>query len=125
MDPFLEKFSRSTTMKGGRSTPFAFRFSPDGRVFRFTQSDPVVDNLTIMEAAADGAGLHKMFAGCCGEWPPDGRYFIFQGRHEGRFDLWAVPEERRLSWRKRDDKPTQMTAGTLDFRYALPSKDGK
>ena len=110
---------------GGRSTPFAFRFSPDGRVFRFTQSDPVVDNLTIMEAAADGAGLHKMFGGCCGEWTPDGRYFIFQDRHEGRFDLWAVPEERRLSWRKRDDKPTQLTAGPLDFRYALPSKDGK
>jgi len=78
-----------------------------------------------MEAAADGAGLHKMFGGCCGEWTPDGRYFIFQDRHEGRFDLWAVPEERRLWWRKRDDKPTQLTAGPLDFRFPLPSKDGK
>jgi DNA-binding winged helix-turn-helix (wHTH) protein/WD40 repeat protein len=110
---------------GSRSTPFAFRFSPDARVFRFTQYDSLVDNLTIMEAAADGAGLHKMFGGCCGEWTPDGRYFIFQDRHEGRLDLWAVPEERRLSWRKRDDKPTQLTAGPLDFRYPLPSKDGK
>jgi DNA-binding winged helix-turn-helix (wHTH) protein/Tol biopolymer transport system component len=113
--------------EGVRSTPLAFRFSPDARVFRFTQYDSseVVDNLTIMEAGADGTGLHKMFAGCCGEWIPDGRYFIFQDRHEGRFDLWAVPEDRRLSWRKRDDKPTQLTAGPLDFRYALPSKDGK
>jgi DNA-binding winged helix-turn-helix (wHTH) protein len=111
--------------EGGRRTPFAFRFSPDARVFRFTQYDSVVDNLTIMEAAADGAGLHKMFGGCCGEWTPDGRYFIFQDRNEGRFDLWAVPEERRLSSRKRDDKPTQLTAGPLDFRYPLPSKDGK
>ena len=110
---------------GARSTPFAFRFSPDARVFRFTQYDSLVDNLTIMEAAADGAGLHKMFGGCCGEWTPDGRYFIFQDRHEGRLDLWAVPEERRLSWRKRDDKPTQLTAGPLDFRFPLPSKDGK
>jgi DNA-binding winged helix-turn-helix (wHTH) protein/Tol biopolymer transport system component len=110
---------------GGRSLPFAFRFSPDARVFRFTQYDSLVDNLTIMEAAADGAGLHKMFGGCCGEWTPDGRYFIFQDRHEGRLDLWAVPEERRLWWRKRDDKPTQLTAGPLDFRYPLPSKDGK
>src|SRR4030081_359359 len=39
---------------GSRSTPFAFRFSPDARVFRFTQYDSLVDNLTIMEAAADG-----------------------------------------------------------------------
>jgi DNA-binding winged helix-turn-helix (wHTH) protein/Tol biopolymer transport system component len=112
---------------GVRSTPLAFRFSPDARVFRFTQYDfsSVVENLTIMEAAADGAGLHKMFAGCCGEWTPDGRYFIFQDRHEGRFDLWAVREERRLWWRKRDDKPIQLTAGPLDFRFPLPSKDGK
>jgi hypothetical protein len=110
---------------GARSTPFAFRFSPDARVLRFTQSDSVIDNLTIMEAAADGAGLHKMFGGCCGEWTPDGRYFIFQDRHEGRFELWAVREDRRLSWRKRDDKPTQLTAGPLEFGYPLPSKNGK
>ena len=110
---------------GVGSMPFAFRFSPDAQAFRFTQYDSVVDNLTIMEAAADGAGLHKMFGGCCGEWTPDGRYFIFQERHEGRFDLWAVREERRLWWRKRDDKPTQLTAGPLDFRFPLPSKDGK
>ena len=112
---------------GVRSTPFAFRFSPDARVFRFTQYDSseVIDNLTIMQAAADGAGLHKMFGGCCGEWTPDGQYFIFQDRHEGRFDLWAVPEQSRSSWWKRDDKPTQLTAGPLDFQYPLPSKDGK
>ena len=110
---------------GAGSMPFAFRFSPDAQVFRFTQYDSAVDNLTIMEAAADGSRLHKMFGGCCGEWTPDGRYFIFQDRHEGRFDLWAVPEERRLSWRKRDDKPTQLTAGPLEFGYPLPSKDGK
>jgi dipeptidyl aminopeptidase/acylaminoacyl peptidase len=78
-----------------------------------------------MEATADGAGLHKMFGGCCGEWTPDGRYFIFQDRHEGRLDLWAVPEKRRLWWLKRGDKPTQLTSGPLDFRYPLPSKDGR
>jgi Tol biopolymer transport system component len=110
---------------GKRSTPFAFRFSPDARVFRFAQYDSVVDSSTIMEATADGAGLHKMFGGCCGEWTPDGRYFIFQDRHEGRLDLWAVPEKRRLWWLKRDDKPTQLTSGPLDFRYPLPSKDGR
>ena len=124
---FSRKILSIDDKEGGvRSRPLAFRFSPDARVFRFTQYDSgfVVDNLTIMEAAADGAGLHKMFGGCCGNGP-DGRYFIFQDRHEGRFDLWAVPEKRRLWWRRRDDKPTQLTAGPLDFRFPLPSKDGK
>src|SRR5260370_37395196 len=107
---------------GVRSTPFAFRFSPDARVFRFTQYDfsSVVDNLTIMEAAADGAGLHKMFGGCCGEWTPDGRYFIFQERHEGRFDFWAVPEGRPFCWLSTDAKPAQLTPRPLDFLLPFP-----
>ena len=111
------------TVKG---TPFGFRLPPDARVFRFTQSNSVVvDNMTIMEAAADGTGLHKMFEGCCGEWTANGKFFIFQNRQEGRLDLWTLPEGRSYWWRKRDDKPTQLTAGPLDFQYPLPSKDGK
>ena len=110
---------------GFRNTPFAFRFSPDARVLRFTQYDSAVDNLTIMEAKANGTGLHKMSSGCCGEWTVDGQYFIFQDRDEGRLDLWAIPEERGFSRRKQDATPTRLTAGPLDFQYPLPSKDGK
>jgi Tol biopolymer transport system component/DNA-binding winged helix-turn-helix (wHTH) protein len=107
------------------SVPFSFRFSPDGRVFRFTQFDSQIGGMTIMEAAADGTGLHKMFQGCCGKWTSDGRFFIFQNRPERRIDIWALPEERGFHWRKRGGKPIQLTAGPFNFQDPLPSKDGK
>jgi Tol biopolymer transport system component/DNA-binding winged helix-turn-helix (wHTH) protein len=107
------------------SDPFGFQFSPDARIFRFTQFDYQVDSMTIMEAAADGTGLHKMFGGCCGTWTSDGRFFVFQSRRDLRLDLWALPEERRFPWRRREDKALQLTAGPLNFEFPLPSKDGK
>ena len=106
-------------------TPFAFRFSPDGRVFRFTQYNGLVDTMDIMEAAADGTGLHKMFSGCCGEWTSDGRFFIFQNMRDLRLNLWALPEQRRFRWWKRDAKAIQLTAGPLNFQDLLLSKDNK
>jgi Tol biopolymer transport system component len=92
---------------------------------RFSQADEQNDSIAIMEAAADGTGLHKMFRGCCGKWTPDGRYFIFENRLDGRIDLWALPEARRFHWQKRDDKPIQLTAGPLNFVVPLPGKDEK
>jgi Tol biopolymer transport system component len=66
-----------------------------------------------------------MFPGYSGTWTSDGRFFIFQTRSDRRFDLWALPEERGFRWRRRDDKPIQLTAGPLNFEDPLPSKDGK
>ncbi|HUI52366.1 MAG TPA: winged helix-turn-helix domain-containing protein [Terriglobales bacterium] len=107
------------------SIPFSFQFSPDGRLLRFTQFNYRVDTMEIMEAATDGTGLHKMLPACCGKWTSDGKFFIFQIRHEGRLNLWALPEARRLRWRERALKPTQLTEGPLSFEEALLSKDGK
>jgi Tol biopolymer transport system component len=117
--------SSSRKLLTADSFPFAFRFSPDGRFFRFTQFNYQVDSMAIMEASADGTGLHKMFRACCGTWTPDGRFFIFQNRIDGRLDFWALPEARRFPWRKRDDKPIQLTAGPLNYENPLPSTDGK
>jgi Tol biopolymer transport system component/DNA-binding winged helix-turn-helix (wHTH) protein len=105
--------------------PFGFQFSPDGRTLRFSEFDPRVDSMSVMEASAEGTGLHQMFQACCGRWTPDGRYFIFQNRIDGRLDLWALPETRRFPWKKRDDKPIQLTAGPLNFQNPLLSPDGK
>jgi Tol biopolymer transport system component/DNA-binding winged helix-turn-helix (wHTH) protein len=110
------------------SVPFGFRLSPDGQVFRFSQFNDRVDSMAIMEAAADGTKLRKLFGGCCGVWTSDGRFFIFQTRSDPavlRVDLWALPEEGRFSWRKREGKPIQLTAGPFSFMSPLPSKDGK
>jgi Tol biopolymer transport system component/DNA-binding winged helix-turn-helix (wHTH) protein len=104
---------------------FSFRFSPDARTFRFTKYDRQIGSLMIMEAASDGTGLHRMFQGSRGKWTPDGRLFIFENERDDRTDLWALPEERRFPWRKRDLRPIQLTAGPLNFGHPLPSKDGK
>ena len=104
---------------------FAFQYSPDGRRIRFSIFDVQIDRMAILQALADGTEFHKVFGGCCGRWTFDGRYFIFQSRRNARLDLWALPEEKRFHWRKREEKPTQLTAGPLNFEYPLPSKDDK
>jgi Tol biopolymer transport system component/DNA-binding winged helix-turn-helix (wHTH) protein len=107
------------------SVPFGFRFSPDGRTFRFTEFDYRVDSMTIMEASADGTGLHKLLDACCGSWTPDGRFFIFQNRINRSLDFWALREARWFPWRKLENKPIQLTAGPLNFQSPLLSTDGK
>jgi Tol biopolymer transport system component/DNA-binding winged helix-turn-helix (wHTH) protein len=104
---------------------FSFRFSPDAKAFRFTKYDRQIGSLMIMEAAANGTGLHRMFPGSRGKWTSDGQFFIFEKQLDGRTDLWGLPEARSVPWRKRDVKPTQLTAGPLSFGHPLPSKDGK
>jgi Tol biopolymer transport system component len=109
------------------STPFSFSFGlpPHAQVFRFSKFDLQIDSTAIMEASADGTGLHKMFPGCCGKWTSDGRFFIFQNRPDRRIDLWALPDKGSFLRRKRYDKPIQLTAGPLNFEDPLPSRDGK
>jgi Tol biopolymer transport system component len=101
---------------------YGFRFSPDGSRLRFTLDDKVAT--TIMEAAPDGAGMTKMFDGCCGEWTPGGRFFTFQKNLSGRSNIWVLPDRRRW-WRTSRDAPIPLTTGPSDFKYPLPSRDGK
>jgi Tol biopolymer transport system component/DNA-binding winged helix-turn-helix (wHTH) protein len=109
--------------------PYSFGFSPDATVFRFSQFDTEYEDqlvsATLMETTADGMGVHKLFSGCCGRWTPDGRFFIFIKRVDGRNDLWALTEQKHPLWRNRDRAPFQLTAGPLSFGSPLPSKDGK
>jgi Tol biopolymer transport system component len=107
------------------SVPFAFRFSPDGQTFRFTEFDYRADSMTIKEASADGTGLHKVLDGCCGSWTPDGKFFVFQNRMNRSLDFWTLPQARHLPWRKPENKPIQLTAGPLNFQNPLLSADGK
>jgi Tol biopolymer transport system component/DNA-binding winged helix-turn-helix (wHTH) protein len=108
------------------SSPFSFGFSPDARVLRFNQVDMRIFSMSLMEAAVDGSGLHRMCqACCCGKWTSDGRFYIFQTRRDGRRDLWALPEAKSFPWRKREDKPIQLTAGPLSFHDPLPSKGSR
>jgi len=107
------------------SAAFAFRYSPDSRTLRFTLFDVQLDDMSIMQSAADGADFRRLFGGCWAKWTPDGRYFVFQDRREGRLDFWTVRETKAFPWNMYRDTPARLTAGPLDYQYPLPSKDGK
>jgi Tol biopolymer transport system component/DNA-binding winged helix-turn-helix (wHTH) protein len=80
--------------------PFWLRWSPDGKVLRFTLNDTKTDVRTLWEANLSGA-IQQLFAGwkdrdysCCGIWSPDGRYYLFLHDSEDQVQLWAQRENR-------------------------------
>jgi eukaryotic-like serine/threonine-protein kinase len=115
------------TTAGGPSWP---RWSPDQRKLRFTLQDPHTQSQAIWEVSAGGTDLHPLFTGsnelaseCCGDWTPDGRYFIFQSTRNARTDIWAKHETGGLF--QTASPPVQLTNGPLSFLGPVPSKDGK
>ena len=113
-----------------RDSVFSLRFSPDGHKFRFDVGDHNNGSSAIWEMANNGSGLRPLLPGwskipreCCGNWTPDGRYFLFQSFRDGRNSLWALAE--KSSWLGAKPSPVQLTNGPLDFQSPLVSKDGK
>jgi len=105
------------------------RWSPDGKILRFTTNSPLGDK--IWEMAADGSNLHQLFVDKpetgetgMGDWTPDGKYFVFRVTHSGHDDLWAVREAGDL-WHKVNRQPVRLTSGPLDLESPRPSLDGK
>jgi eukaryotic-like serine/threonine-protein kinase len=107
------------------------RWSPNGEVLRFTELDPRNDSTTLWEVSRDGTHLHPILpewsnhaVDCCGDWTPDGQYFVFQSMRNGRTDLWAI-RDKYSWWQKTNREPVQLTIGPLSVSLPLPSKDGK
>jgi serine/threonine protein kinase/Tol biopolymer transport system component len=112
--------------------PSLLRWSPDGRVLRFTVEDPRSSSTSsLWEARADGTGLRPLLAGwsnppveCCGNWTPDGRYYVFESIHGGRANIWSIQEAPGL-FRKSSRNPVQLTSGQMDSSAPVFGKDGK
>jgi eukaryotic-like serine/threonine-protein kinase len=107
------------------------RWSPDGKVMRFTLQDSQTNASSLWEVSADGTNLHALLPGwnsppaeCCGNWTPDGKYFIFQSTRNGRSDVWAIREKRALFGISRGE-PVRLTAGEMNAQAPVPSRDGK
>ena len=127
-DLFLAKKDGSesrkfTTLPGVASW---LRWSPDGSRVRFT-----MNGSELWEVASDGTKANPLLpawsnppAECCGNWTPDGKYFVFQSWHQGREHIWAIPEKKPL-FRKAAAEPVQLSAGPVDFVSPVPSADGK
>jgi eukaryotic-like serine/threonine-protein kinase len=105
------------------------RWSPDGSRLRFTIVDP--NGSSLWEVAADGTHLYPLLPGwnnphteCCGNWSPDGKYFVFQSSRGSNPNIWAIREKGSL-FERSNHQPVQLTFGPMSFYSPLPAKDGK
>jgi eukaryotic-like serine/threonine-protein kinase len=112
--------------------PVHLRFSPDGFRIRFSDWDREAHIQTLWEVRADGSDLHQLLPGwrnppneCCGQWTPDGRYYVFESdAGGGAHDIFALPESKGLL-SKSLRKPIRLTFGPLRFEAPLVSLDEK
>ncbi len=115
---------------------FWLRWSPDGARMRFTLGNPIDRSglLSLWDVSSDGKGLHLLLGGwnqpptaCCGNWTPDGKYFLFQAAQNGKTEIWAIREKQGLRGRlaRTTGEPMQITSGQLNSLAPLPSPDGK
>ena len=111
--------------------PYHPRWSTDGTKLRFSIRDPETHLSSLWEVSADGNNLHPLLPGwnnppaeCCGNWTPDGKYFVFQSHREGMTNIWAIREQGGF-FRKRNGEPVQLTGGPISASAPVPSIDGK
>ncbi len=109
-------------------TSYGLSWSPDGKTIRFFV------NARLWEISSDGIGLHEVLDDwsnsrylCCGQWTPDGKFFVFQGTEtkdgDQTFQIFALDERRRLFSRRRT-KMVELTTGPIPWTTPIPSKDG-
>jgi serine/threonine protein kinase/Tol biopolymer transport system component len=105
------------------------RFSPDGTRLRFDVASE--GSSSIWEVASNGTGLHPLLSGgtrpsreCCGNWTPDGTFFVFERLRDDASDIWVLPEHHGV-FRQSATEPSQLTAGPLNYLRPLPDKQGK
>jgi Tol biopolymer transport system component len=109
-------------------TPSWLRWSPDGSRVRFSV-DPGTgpDDSSLWEAGIDGKRAYPLlpgFAACCGNWTPDGKYFVFQAAGEPYDSVWVL-REKAGRFRRTERGPFQLTNGPLAAAWPVPSTDGK
>jgi eukaryotic-like serine/threonine-protein kinase len=102
-------------------------WSPDGTVIRFRVGGAFVTRGSLWQVSVDGANPHPLLPAwhtppneCCGNWTPDGKYFVFQSQG----NIWARAEKGNL-FGKADSQPVLLTSGPMSFSSPLLSKDGK
>ena len=122
--------SKPRVLLSVKGRPRLPRFSPDGTRLRFTIDDADKISSSLWEVDADGKNLHNLLAGwhnpaveCCGDWTPDGRYYVFLSGNAMAADIFAVEDHVGL-WRRRSPDPVQLTTGPLRYNFVIPSADG-
>ncbi len=111
---------------------FWMRWSPDGRLLRFTLLDPLSHTSSLWQIANGGrpepllAGWTRPASECCGVWTPDGRSYVFQSGHQtgnrlgteaGGSDLWRLRGSATSA-------PERLTNGPLRFTAPVAERGG-
>jgi eukaryotic-like serine/threonine-protein kinase len=111
--------------------PWWMRWSPDGSRIRISVVNTARGDDSLWEMQPDGTDPHALLQGwntpsqeCCGNWTPDGHYFVFQSTHNGKTQIWAMSEKGSLL-RKTNSEPTELTTGPLSYFTPVVSVDGK
>jgi Tol biopolymer transport system component/DNA-binding winged helix-turn-helix (wHTH) protein len=99
------------------------RWSPDGSLLRLTVFDKATGQDSVWEVLLSGKGARRLPADlsqriseCCGNWTPDGKYFLFQSTREGRTEIWAFAAG--------EEQPVQLTNGQINSLAPFVSADG-
>lgn len=105
------------------------QWSKDGKRLRFTLDDSRANTTSIWEVSANGSNLHRvnlvapnLDEQCCGRWSANGRYFLFNGTHNGVHSVWAIREDDHSLF-SRDPKPVQLTFGPVSYGGLITSDD--
>ncbi len=121
--------------------PQAPRWSPDGRVLRFSLQDNQTSRSVLWEVAANGANPHPLLPGwhgCSGDqyrgsWTADGRFYVFDcaDRSEANAsagiagsNLW-VRREGSAFWHPSSRWPVRLTFSPISLHSPVFSADGK
>lgn len=113
----------------------ALRVAPDGKRLRYTVREPTAGSTSLWESAVDGANAHPMSLGwkataaqwgegeCCGEWSPDGKYFLFRTERSGVDTYWAIAE--KPPWWSKTNTPIELYSSPDHMSDPRFSPDGK
>ena len=103
---------------------FWLRWSPDGRLLRFTTIDPLAHTMSLWELPAGGHTPRPVLSGwsspsseCCGSWTADGKYYIFQSARDGNDDLWQLRGQTISG-------ATRITNGPLRYEAPIAARTG-
>ena len=116
---------RSTVLATVKQRAFWPRWSPDGKLLRFTMIDPVNHTSSLWELS-EGQNVPRSILSpsngsvreCCGVWTADGKYFIFEQTKDSLTDLWRVDASLKSI-------PLRVTNGPLNFKAPSPGRKGE
>ena len=112
------------------------RWSPDGRRLSFSVMDQSTALISLWEISSDGSNPHRLYPDwkskrhsygegeCCGDWSPDGKYFVFRSQHDGVASLWAARQGGKW-WQRRRNNLVQLYTSPDHLSEPRFGMDGK